>query len=227
MTKAIKESSKITEKDFSFDREELKIEFRKSLSELWLVSDGHIDNHSHLAAKTKLWLLQIEEYPVESLELLESFSSFLCIDKTFLYNYGYFAQKITDFGKYADALRIRFEQIWLHYRLLVKTCPEIISNKVFVYDETYCFEQKEGKLVVSILSLPFAKMDRKKDDCFILEILNETSPMDYVHDERIGVFQLKHLLSFAVLSDKETREKEEKAAISEMNDLAKHINTII
>jgi len=227
MTKTIKKSSQVKEKNFSFDREIWKVEYKKCLFGLQIVLDGHTDNHAHLAAKIKLWLLQLEEYPVESVELLECFSSFLCIDKTFLYNYGYFTQKITDFGKYADALRIRFEQIWLHYRLLGKACPEIVSNKLLVYDGTYCFEQKESKLNVSILPLPFAKMDRRKEDTFTLEILNNTSHVDYAHDERLGVFQLKHLLSFIVPSDKEAHEKEEKAAISEINNLAKLLNTII
>lgn len=227
MTKTIKKISKVKEKDFSFDRENWKVEFKKCLSGLQIVSDGHIDNHAHLAAMSKLWLLQLEEYPAESVELLESFSSFLCVDKTFLYNYGYFVQKITDFGKYADALRIRFEQIWLHYILLGKVCPGIISNKVFVYDETYCFEQKESRLKVSILPLPFAKMNRRKEESFTLEILNNTSHVDYTHDERLGVFQLKLLLSLVVPSDKEVREKEEKTAMLEINNLVKHLKTII
>lgn len=140
-------------KDFSIDREKWEIEYKKSLAGLQFASDGKIDDHAHLTAMSKLWLLQLEEYPVESAELLESFSSFLCIDKTCLYNYAYFAQKIIDFGKYADALRIRFEQIWLHYRLLSKVCPEIIYDKVFVYDGTYCFEQKNSHLKITILPL--------------------------------------------------------------------------
>lgn len=84
-------------KDFSIDREKWEIEYKKSLAGLQFASDGKIDDHAHLAAMSKLWLLQLEEYPVESAELLESFSSFLCIDKTCLYNYTYFAQKIIDF----------------------------------------------------------------------------------------------------------------------------------
>lgn len=223
MTKTIKNKPK----DFSIDREKWEIEFKKCLTGLLLNLDGHIDNHAHLAAKSKLWLLQLEEYPVESAELLESFCAFLCIDKTFLYNYGYFAQKITDFVNYTETLRTRFEQIWLHYRLLGKTYPKLISHKVFVYDETYCFKQLDGKLAVSILSLPFAKLDKNKEDSFTLEILNKTSHVDYIHDERLGVFQLKHLLSFVVSADEETREKAEKSAKSEMKSLAKQLNLII
>lgn len=175
---------------------------------------------------SKLWLLQLEEYPVESAELLESFSSFLCIDKTCLYNYSYFAQKIIDFDKYADALRIRFEQIWLHYRLLSKVCLEIINDKVCVYDGTYCFEQKKSHLKITILPLPFANIANNKEDSFSLEILKKTSHVDYIHDERLGVFQLKHLLSFVVSADKETREKAEKTAKSEMKSLTKQLNIL-
>ena len=219
MTKTIKNKPK----DFSIDKEKWEIEYKKSLAGLQFASDGKIDDHVHLTAMSKLWLLQLEEYPVESAELLECFSSFLCIDKTCLYNYTYFAQKIIDFDKYADALRIRFEQIWLHYRLLSKVCLEIINDKVFVYDGTYCFEQKKSHLKITILPLPFANIAKNKEDSFSLEIFKKTSHVDYIHDERLGVFQLKHLLSFVVSADKETREKTEKTAKSEMKSLTKQL----
>lgn len=51
--------------------------------------------------------------------------------------------------------------------------------------------------------------------------------MDYIHDERLGVFQLKHLLSFVVSADKETRKKAEKLAKTEMKSLVKQLNIII
>jgi hypothetical protein len=50
--------------------------------------------------------------------------------------------------------------------------------------------------------------------------------VDYIHDERLGVFQLKHLLSFVVSADKETREKAEKTANSEMKSLTKQLNIL-
>lgn len=223
MTKIIKNKPK----DFSIDREKWEIEYKTSLAGLQFASDGKYDNHAHLTAMSKLWLLQLEGYPEKSAELLECFSSFLCIDKTFFYNYAYFAQKITDFGKYADSLRIRFEQIWLHYKLLSKVCPEIIYDKVFIYDGTYCFEQEKRHLKVSVLPQPFANIAKSKEDSFSLEILNKTSHIDYIHDERLGVFQLKHLLSFVVSADKETCEKSEKSAKSEMESLTKQLNLII
>ena len=213
MTKIIKNKPK----DFSIDREKWEIEYKTSLAGLQFASDGKYDNHAHLA----------KSIVIEAAELLECFSSFLCIDKTFFYNYAYFAQKITDFGKYADSLRIRFEQIWLHYKLLSKVCPEIIYDKVFIYDGTYCFEQEKRHLKVSVLPQPFANIAKSKEDSFSLEILNKTSHIDYIHDERLGVFQLKHLLSFVVSADKETCEKSEKSAKSEMESLTKQLNLII
>lgn len=60
-----------------------------------------------------------------------------------------------------------------------------------------------------------------------MEILKKTSNVDYIHDERLGVFQLKHLLSFVVSADKETRKKAEKLAKTEMKSLVKQLNIII
>jgi len=81
-------------------------------------------------------------------------------------------------------------------------------------------------LKITILPLPFANIAKNKEDSFTLEILNITSHVDYIHDERLGVFQLKHLLSFVVSADKETREKAEKTAKSEMKSLTKQLNIL-
>lgn len=59
-------------------------------------------------------------------------------------------------------------------------------------------------------SSSFANIAKNKEDSFTLEILNITSHVDYIHDERLGVFQLKHLLSFLCLQIKRHVKKPKK-----------------
>ena len=47
--------------------------------------------------------------------ILSSYSSFVCMDKTFRYNYGFFQTRIVEFFDYLKVMRERLEVIVNHY----------------------------------------------------------------------------------------------------------------
>ena len=102
--------------------------------------------------------------------ILSSYSSFVCMDKTFRYNYGFFQTRIVEFFDYLKVMRERLEVIVSHYNKLFSQIVNA-SSFMFVYDEVYVYcVNNKGKVELSLDEAHFVRYKKKVKDSFTLQL---------------------------------------------------------
>lgn len=102
--------------------------------------------------------------------ILSSYSSFVCMDKTFRYNYGFFQTRIVEFFDYLKVMRERLEVIVNHYDKLYSQVVNA-SSFMFVYDEVYVYcVNNNGKVELSLDEAHFVRYKKKAKDSFTLQL---------------------------------------------------------
>lgn len=139
--------------------------------------DGVMNKSDYSAAAVPqlLWMINFNDesmcdYAKIICSILSSYSSFVCMDKTFRYNYGFFQTRIVEFFDYLKVTRERLEVIVNHYNKLYSQVVNA-SSFMFVYDEiyVYCVNNK-GKVELSLDEAHFVRYKKKVKDSFTLQL---------------------------------------------------------
>ena len=93
--------------------------------------------------------------------VLSAFSSFVCMDNTFRYNYGFFQNRIEDYHRYLYSQCVRLDMIVKHYNAVSKCWN--LSDVALVYDESYIFEcECDEDFVLSLDRRHFVRLYKKE-----------------------------------------------------------------
>lgn len=132
-------------------------------------------DYSVAAVPQLLWMINFNDesmcdYSKIIRSILSSYSSFVCMDKTFRYNYGFFQTRIVEFFDYLKVMRERLEVIVNHCDKLYSQVVNA-SSFMFVYDEVYVYcVNNNGKVELSLDEAHFVRYKKKAKDSFTLQL---------------------------------------------------------